>query len=188
MNDTRDRILAAALDLFIEQGYDKTSLREIAEQVGVTKAALYYHFESKEEILRTLFKPVLDLQGLVVSLLGQRPTREAWSAGLATLVEWVLPQRRLFELFQSNQNTLHALAHDAHSEADHVAMHERVNALFSDETVPLDDRVRMAAAVGLVMGVLGFAAEQFLTVPADELQPLLVAAINDVLQVDLPVS
>jgi len=100
----------------------------------------------------------------------------------------VLPQRRLFELFQSNQNTLHALAHDAHSEADHVAMHERVNALFSDETVPLDDRVRMAAAVGLVMGVLGFAAEQFLTVPADELQPLLVAAINDVLQVDLPVS
>ena len=50
MNDTRERILDAALDLFIEQGYDKTSLREIAERVGVTKAALYYHFESKEEI------------------------------------------------------------------------------------------------------------------------------------------
>ena len=43
-----------ALDLFIEKGYDKTSLREIAEQLGVTKAALYYHFASKDDILMAL--------------------------------------------------------------------------------------------------------------------------------------
>src|SRR5688572_16798393 len=49
--DTRARIQAVALDLFTEQGYDATSLREIAEQLGVTKAALYYHFKSKEEIV-----------------------------------------------------------------------------------------------------------------------------------------
>ena len=188
MNDTRDRILAVALDRFIEQGYDKTSLREIAEQVGVTKAALYYHFASKEEILRTLIKPIVDLQEQVAGLLEGRPTRETWSAGLAGLVDRVLPQRRLFELFESNQKTLHALADEAHREADHVAMHERLDAVFSDEAIPLEDRLRMVAAVGLVMGVLGFAAKQFITVPADELQPLLVAAINDVLQVKAPVS
>ena len=62
MRDTKDRILDAALDLFIERGYDKTSLREIAEQVGVTKAALYYHFASKKEIFRTLMQPVVELQ------------------------------------------------------------------------------------------------------------------------------
>ena len=39
-----------ALDLFIEQGYDKTSLRQIAEQLGHTKAAVYYHFASKDDI------------------------------------------------------------------------------------------------------------------------------------------
>ena len=43
-----------ALDLFTEQGFDGTSLRQIAEQLGVTKAALYYHFESKDDILLAL--------------------------------------------------------------------------------------------------------------------------------------
>ena len=47
--DTRVRIQQVALELFAEQGYERTSLREIAERLGVTKAALYYHFKSKEE-------------------------------------------------------------------------------------------------------------------------------------------
>src|SRR5262249_13450470 len=47
-------IQAVALDLFTEQGYEQTSLREIAERLGVTKAALYYHFKSKEEIVQSL--------------------------------------------------------------------------------------------------------------------------------------
>ena len=45
------RIQAVALELFTEQGYEETSLREIAERLGVTKAALYYHFKSKDEIV-----------------------------------------------------------------------------------------------------------------------------------------
>ncbi|MEY9840763.1 TetR/AcrR family transcriptional regulator [Streptacidiphilus sp. EB103A] len=49
--DTRARILDIALELFAEHGYDKTSLREIADRLGVTKAALYYHFRTKEDIL-----------------------------------------------------------------------------------------------------------------------------------------
>jgi AcrR family transcriptional regulator len=51
--DTRARIKDVALELFTEQGYDATSLREIAERLGVTKAALYYHFKSKEEIVES---------------------------------------------------------------------------------------------------------------------------------------
>src|ERR1700722_7064727 len=49
--DTRERIQAVALELFAEHGYEKTSLREIADRLGVTKAALYYHFRTKEDIL-----------------------------------------------------------------------------------------------------------------------------------------
>jgi AcrR family transcriptional regulator len=52
--DTRERIQKMALDLFSEQGYEKTSLREIAERLGVTKAALYYHFKTKEGILASI--------------------------------------------------------------------------------------------------------------------------------------
>ncbi len=188
MNDTRQRILDAALDLFIEQGYDKTSLREIAERVGVTKAALYYHFESKDAIFRTLMQPILELQAQAMGLLQSRPTLEEWSAGLTALVDWVLPQRRLFELFEGNQNAVRAMAERMIEESDyagfHEAMHERVNTVLTDETVPLADRVRMAGAVGFAMGVLGFAAgKAFLNVPADELRPVVVDAINDVLRV-----
>ncbi|AXI78912.1 TetR/AcrR family transcriptional regulator [Peterkaempfera bronchialis] len=50
--DTRARILDVALELFSEQGYEKTSLREIADRLGVTKAALYYHFKTKDDIVR----------------------------------------------------------------------------------------------------------------------------------------
>src|ERR1700739_4407518 len=51
--DTRARIQRVALELFAEQGYERTSLREIAERLGVTKAALYYHFKSKEDVGRS---------------------------------------------------------------------------------------------------------------------------------------
>jgi AcrR family transcriptional regulator len=52
--NARARIQGVALDLFIEEGYDKTSLREIAERLGVTKAALYYHFPTKEHIVSSM--------------------------------------------------------------------------------------------------------------------------------------
>jgi AcrR family transcriptional regulator len=185
MNDTRDRILDVALDLFIEQGYDKTSLREIAERVGVTKAALYYHFSSKEEIIRTLVHPLYDAVGPLTELLTSRPDRDAWGKGLAALVEWILSQRRLFELFENNQGTLQALAADSIDPETHKALHEAMDAIFADETRPLADRLRMAASFGVIAGVLGGpAGKVFWRVPADELRPLLMAAINDVLKID----
>jgi len=63
--NTRQRIQDVALELFAEQGYEKTSLREIAERLDVTKAVLYYHFKTKEEIIVSLFEdltqPIMDL-------------------------------------------------------------------------------------------------------------------------------
>lgn len=50
-SDTRARIIAVSLELFSEQGYEQTSLREIADRLGVTKAALYYHFKTKDDIV-----------------------------------------------------------------------------------------------------------------------------------------
>ncbi|MFL6240278.1 MAG: TetR/AcrR family transcriptional regulator [Actinomycetes bacterium] len=57
---TRLAILAAARELFEERGYDATSLRLIAEKVGTTKAAVYYHFPAKEQMLLELTRPMLD--------------------------------------------------------------------------------------------------------------------------------
>jgi AcrR family transcriptional regulator len=57
--ETRQRILAVALELFAGQGYAGTSIRDIAERMSVTKAALYYHFASKEEILDAVTEPFM---------------------------------------------------------------------------------------------------------------------------------
>ena len=58
--DTRDRILPVALSLFAERGYANTSLREIAEQLDVTKAALYFHYKTKEDIVTGILRGYLD--------------------------------------------------------------------------------------------------------------------------------
>jgi AcrR family transcriptional regulator len=52
--DTRERILEVAARLFSERGFAGTSIRDIADALGVTKAALYYHFPSKDAILGEL--------------------------------------------------------------------------------------------------------------------------------------
>lgn len=57
---TSERILEAARALFAVRGYRATSMQAIADEVGITKAALYYHFDSKEEILHQLTLPLLD--------------------------------------------------------------------------------------------------------------------------------
>jgi AcrR family transcriptional regulator len=59
-DETRGRILAEALGLIAEQGFSDTSTREIAERLGFTKAALYYHFRSKEDLLAALVRPAVD--------------------------------------------------------------------------------------------------------------------------------
>jgi AcrR family transcriptional regulator len=53
--ETRALAQRVALSLFSSQGYEATSLRQIADQLGINKASLYYHFASKEEIVRSVF-------------------------------------------------------------------------------------------------------------------------------------
>jgi AcrR family transcriptional regulator len=57
---TRARILEAARGLFADRGYAGTSMRDLAEALGITKAALYYHFPGKADILLALVEPLLD--------------------------------------------------------------------------------------------------------------------------------
>jgi AcrR family transcriptional regulator len=57
--DTRETIRAVALELFSTKGFEQTSLREIAERVGLTKASLYYHYSSKQALLYAVVEPVL---------------------------------------------------------------------------------------------------------------------------------
>jgi AcrR family transcriptional regulator len=57
---TRQQILETAQRLFAEIGYDATSLQMIADEMGLTKAAVYYHFRAKDEILHAAMLPGIE--------------------------------------------------------------------------------------------------------------------------------
>lgn len=60
--EARARIIEAALECFYEKGYEETSLREVVEMAGVTKGALYHHFDSKEDLLLLIHDSFMDVQ------------------------------------------------------------------------------------------------------------------------------
>lgn len=53
-NDSKEKILQAAMALFAEQGYHDTSMSSIAKKAGLAKGTLYWHFNSKEELFKQL--------------------------------------------------------------------------------------------------------------------------------------
>ena len=71
-SNRRAEILAAARDVFFEGGYQKASMREIAAKAGLTQAALYYHFDNKEDLLVTLLEAFSEelLQAIMAELAG----------------------------------------------------------------------------------------------------------------------
>ena len=56
LRDTKNKIIAVAIEQFSDQGYDNTSIRKIADIVGIKGSSIYNHFNSKEEILEEIFK------------------------------------------------------------------------------------------------------------------------------------
>ncbi|MEU9356121.1 helix-turn-helix domain-containing protein [Streptomyces griseoloalbus] len=108
--NTRQRIQDVALELFAEQGYEKTSLREIAEHLDVTKAALYYHFKTKEEILVGIFEDLSrPLEELIAWGRRQPHTLETKQEIIRRYSEALMGAAPLFRFMQENQATIREL-------------------------------------------------------------------------------
>ena len=179
---TRERILDISLELFTTQGYEKTSLREIAEQLGFSKAAIYYHFESKEAILMALH---LRLHALGLDALRnidrETMTLEVWSTLLDHLIDQMLSHRALFILHERNRTAFEALHHDERHESEHDDIESLFRAALANENLPLKDRVRVACAFGSVIVGLVMTGDAFADVPDMELGEMLRGTIRDIL-------
>ncbi|MFI5486051.1 TetR family transcriptional regulator [Micromonospora echinaurantiaca] len=93
-DDTRTRILRAALDLFAEHGYQRTALRQIADRLRLTKAAILYHFPTKEQLLTALVEPLVsDLERLLDAAEALPAERARWTV-LEGWVDIMLTHRR----------------------------------------------------------------------------------------------
>lgn len=77
MDPLRQRLIRETTHLFVERGFDGTSMREIADACGVTKAALYYHYPSKADLLADIVGTYLDAVSRSVAEARSRSTEPA---------------------------------------------------------------------------------------------------------------
>ena len=90
------RFVDAALDLFVEHGYNGTSLQMIGDRLGVSKAAVTYHFRSKEELLGAVIAPAFaDLNRLLDEAESVRRESARRRQALTSYIEYLIRQRRV---------------------------------------------------------------------------------------------
>lgn len=157
--NTREQIRAVAVELFAEQGYDKTSLREIAERLGVTKAAVYYHFRTKEEIVASLFDDQLAAMDAIIEWGGTQPEGQARRRGVVERYSAQLlgssVNPHMVKFLQENQSAFKGMTPG-------VQMRERFSrlaALLAPEDASIADLLRMRLAL-IAMHFGAFAADE----------------------------
>jgi AcrR family transcriptional regulator len=144
--DTRERIQQMALELFTANGYEATSLREIAEGLGVTKAALYYHFKTKDDIVDSLVTDrMAKLEELITWADGQPRDVATRREALRRYADMLQQQghHSLMRFFERNQSSMNQ--HRAG-----VIMRDRMLKLLdvlADRDAPLTDQIRCSLAI-----------------------------------------
>src|SRR6185437_2962533 len=160
-SDTRARIQQVAVELFTEHGYEGTSLREIAERLDVTKAALYYHFKSKEDIVTSLVEDYSKQMDALIEWGRSQPrTAETRRELLSRYVDIVAEGDQVFRMLHQNQAAVSMLS-SAKSRGE--LFKERIEFLIDLLTEPgagLTERVRAAMAIGgISVGWMFFASQ-----------------------------
>jgi AcrR family transcriptional regulator len=146
--DTRVRIQQVALELFAEQGYERTSLREVAERLGVTKAALYYHFKSKEAIVQSFTEDYFSRVDALIAWGREQPpsaatTRELLDRYIAVVME----SGEVFRFLERNQATIHGTEDGKHRFTQFRPRLVALMEIITGPDAPARMRIRAAAAL-----------------------------------------
>ncbi|WEB41143.1 MULTISPECIES: TetR/AcrR family transcriptional regulator [Streptomyces] len=142
--NTRQRIQDVALELFSEHGYEKTSLREIAERLDVTKAALYYHFKTKEDIVVSLFEDLCRPIDELIDWAQEQPrTLETKQEVIRRYHESLRSSEALFRFMQENQGTVRDLTVGRRFKERMLTLYD----LLKDDDAELVDQVRCITAL-----------------------------------------
>lgn len=179
----RERIVDVALDLFARQGYQGTSLRHIAERLGVSKAAVYHHFHAKDDIARVVVVRALDVlteasDRLVVA--GTDPG--AWQRALPQIIDVVLRHRQMLVVLERNEDVFHALfANDADLGARMAQQNTKLSVLFADPRLEPRVRVRLGSTLGAIFGPLVMFSDHYQDMPTDQLRDQLMEVIKALL-------
>jgi AcrR family transcriptional regulator len=150
-NVTRARIQEVALTFFATRGYALTSLQEIAAELAVTKAALYFYFPAKAQLLHSLAAPLLE---------GVATLLDAYTDGPLAAPARLEVVDALTDLLLAHRPVVAWLTRDLTALAqpgigDRIAAHAaHLQHLLAGADASLAEQVRVAAAVGALMGPL----------------------------------
>jgi AcrR family transcriptional regulator len=180
-SDTRERILAVASELFTDQGYEATSLREISARLDITKAALYYHFDSKDAIMRALLEPFDVLIEELMARLEEAHDLESWCDGLLWVVGKITDYLDFFRLIEHNRHIIVTMLDDLKHTHAHADMHARVEAAAHAAAASVGEEIRMLAALGAVTGFDDWAPTLLKNTDPDVMQRELSDAVRDIL-------
>lgn len=138
--ETRTRILDAALEIFRERGFERATMREIAAAADVAAGAAYYYFESKDAIVMAFYERS---QAEMLPLIEQKMGR---SRSLDHLLDAIISTK--FEVFAPNRKLLGALS--AHADPEHpLSPFSRETAAIREQDVSFFARAVEIAGVKL---------------------------------------
>jgi AcrR family transcriptional regulator len=136
------RIIEAALVLFAEHGISGTSLQMIADAIGVTKAAVYHQYNSKDEIILAVAEVVLArLEAAVTAAEAERSRARAREVLITEMIDLAVERRRMASVLQRDPVMLRFL--EEHQPFRHVMA--RVNRMLMGGAT--DPRARVQAAM-----------------------------------------
>jgi AcrR family transcriptional regulator len=179
MSDLRQQILSTAKNLFIEQGYRGLSMRQIAEAVGVSKAALYYHFKDKEQLLLAILDAYLDVMETALEDIRHQPgsSRDRISALVVMILSQPAEQRAIIRLSSQEMAHLSTPARMAFDQAYHEKFIDQICAIFQDgmqrgELRTVDTSVAAWSLLGMMYPYFYPAHARHLPAPADVAQQI----------------
>ena len=148
--DTRAQILGVARELFVTQGFAATTTRELAERLGFTKAALYYHFRTKDDLLSALTAPLVERMRALVTGTPLEATSSARRAVLAAYIDIAAADLDLIRVLTQDPSVTRRPA-----TTEHDALSERMLQLLSGHARPdTTQRTRARAALGAARAAL----------------------------------
>ena len=146
----RSRVIAAAEALFLERGVHATSLQMIADRIGVTKAAVYFQFRSKDEIVRAVIAPAIArITEMVTMAEADVSAARRFDLALDGLVGVVVERGEVAAMLRRDAEVTEMLDNDA----DFRGLMARLDGLLIGPEPSPDAKVALALAGGGLMAV-----------------------------------
>ena len=174
MTTTADDLRRVALQEFAAAGYLGTSLQQIADRAGVSKATVLYHFSSKEVLLEAVLSPALDqLDGILgqVGLAGLQRGGDARTEFLERFVDFLLEHRSAVYIFVNQATSLVDIPVVERANAEI----ELISRYFEENVGSVEEKVRFGVALG---GAAYLLAGAPVSMPEPDLGALRSALLN----------